>query len=760
MKKLPHFHYIGLVGWLLVAIFSAVLYPAYFKINCHFMSSWIFCRAPLAGWLKTASFMLIFIFIVSIIVSGYAVWKKYQSGPEKSIWPALAGLYLLFALITLPFGSSDTSYYFAAGKAVHSGLNTFTDQWTWQRDFVAPVKIESVTGFSYGPITAIFFKGLYQISSNNAAIFTTLWKLFLATILIITGWVAYRLLQIQNTKMSRTSFLVFWISQPLLLFEVLVNGHFDIIWLLFVLLAIWAAIRHRWWLVIPLLVIGVWIKFLPILVTPFFVVWWWQETTGITRLKQTGQVIIGGLLGLTATVILWRGLWQGFKVFSPIISQSKWATTSVFAAIYYSLKPLFVWLFKNQAHWFLTRLVQGGLALVIIYLLWPYFKKIVLILLKKYSMTAEQYIQMIFFSLFVYLSIWQKSFWPWYAVWLIPLGILAYERSRNVLLGRLLIWLSFAPLSFYPVWLFNSLVFGTDAVEEFWFQRLFVVLVWAYPLYVFLKLRKNSFNLDGVVEAEKFFSSHPVAFILRQVYRIIFVWPWQFIVSVAGLFSSNNHLKNKEAAPFCFIITSVIYPKQKELSYSSTRSVYNPEERAAQTLKTIESIKEKVPGAKIVLVESGLRENLPFDLAKKADQYLYLGNKFLARRACDSKFKSLGEAIMLLYAGKRIKFNAEIFFKISGRYFLDENFNINSWRSDFFRFFYIREDYISTRLYSFGGQMTRVWRLALIKGLPLLLLDYPVEHILARFVPKKYIQTIGKVGVMGAAATNGEIVKE
>ncbi|MEK7172995.1 MAG: hypothetical protein AAB740_03385 [Patescibacteria group bacterium] len=265
---------------------------------------------------------------------------------------------------------------------------------------------------------------------------------------------------------------------------------------------------------------------------------------------------------------------------------------------------------------------------------------------------------------------------------------------------------------------------------------------------------------DKIKRIGKIFLNHPLSFLARQVYKIVLVRPFQLVVSIIGLFYSDQPLKNIEEVSYCFIITSVIYNKQKELSYASTRSVYNPEERAVQTLKTITSIKEKVPSAKIILVESGLQSNLPLELAKQVDQYLYLGNKFFVRLACDSKFKSLGEAVMLLSALKLIKFNAELFFKISGRYFLDENFDINSWQSGLFKFFYIRNDFVSTRLYSFGKQMMRVWQLALIKGLPLMLLDYPVEHILARLVPKKYIQTVDKVGVMGADATSGKIVKE
>jgi hypothetical protein len=250
-------------------------------------------------------------------------------------------------------------------------------------------------------------------------------------------------------------------------------------------------------------------------------------------------------------------------------------------------------------------------------------------------------------------------------------------------------------------------------------------------------------------------------FLLRQIYRVFVIIPFSIVVGIIELlFGRLFTIKSETEAKYCFIITSVIFPKQKELSYASTRSVYNPEERAAQTLKTIESIKEKVPEARIVLVESGLQEKLPLALSEQVDQYLYVGSNFFVRRACDSRFKSLGEAVMLLSAMGKMKYSANMFFKISGRYFLDENFNIASWQHDLFRFFYIREEYVSTRLYSFGKHMLSRWRYALIKGLPLLLLDYPIEHILPRFISKKYIFPINTVGVMGADATSGKIVKE
>src|SRR3989344_7875980 len=100
------------------------------------------------------------------------------------------------------------------------------------------------------------------------------------------------------------------------------------------------------------------------------------------------------------------------------------------------------------------------------------------------------------------------------------------------------------------------------------------------------------------------FLSNPVSFLLRQVYRVFFVWPFQLVVMIGSLFDQNKQSAGKEMVEYCFIITSVIYPKPgKQVQYNGIRSIFSPEERAEQTLRTVESIRLKVPGAKIILVE-------------------------------------------------------------------------------------------------------------------------------------------------------------
>lgn len=239
------------------------------------------------------------------------------------------------------------------------------------------------------------------------------------------------------------------------------------------------------------------------------------------------------------------------------------------------------------------------------------------------------------------------------------------------------------------------------------------------------------------------------------------IWPWLAAVSFCSVFYRKDRRGfNGATSGNCFIITSVVYPTNKSLSYSATRSVFTPEQRAEQTVKTISSIKSQDSAAKIILVEGGQQKNLPLNLNNLVDRYIFLGDNFFVKKACQSKLKSLGEAVLLLAAKKYLSADFSFYFKISGRYFLNDDFNLGRWVDHKFVFRLIKDGYVSTKLCALSGEMRRIWFDALLKGLPLLLLDYPIEFILYKYLPKKYFYFIDVLGVTGQDATNGQLLSE
>lgn len=204
---------------------------------------------------------------------------------------------------------------------------------------------------------------------------------------------------------------------------------------------------------------------------------------------------------------------------------------------------------------------------------------------------------------------------------------------------------------------------------------------------------------------------------------------------------------------------SIIYLSEKPLSYSTVRSVYTPEERVEQTKKTIISIREKVPGAKIILCESGLRKELPGNIQDLADEYFFIGGKSIVRLACDGRFKGLGEIISILQLGKLMSPERD-YFKISGRYYLNDNFSIAEWREGDFNLKFRSSNSFSTVFYKFKGKSFNIFRRALILSIPFCLLNRSIEHIIYRFIPAAKVRKIERVGVSGLVAVDGKLFSE
>ena len=134
------------------------------------------------------------------------------------------------------------------------------------------------------------------------------------------------------------------------------------------------------------------------------------------------------------------------------------------------------------------------------------------------------------------------------------------------------------------------------------------------------------------------------------------------------------------------LITSVIKTPNKPLSYISNRSIHSHEERYQQTIKTIHSIREKIPNAKIFIVEcSNFDENQTEYFKNTCDFFLNLYEIENVRNDIYDISKSLGEGTMTYFALKYIIDNSIVFdnlFKLSGRYTLSTNFDYNNFNNN------------------------------------------------------------------------------
>lgn len=484
---------VGLFGWLLAGAVTLFNWQAVYSKGCFFINYWPFCgiEENPQNYLSGIFVAIIFSFLV---FSGFYFWKIIFNKTEitKNFLIAIPIVFIFFSIILLPFTSSDVSYYFSAGKAAADGLNPYTENWKIENGFLRQSLSSAVSGFMYGPLSLQLFKIFYNFSNGNVISFVFYWKLFMAVVFMLVGILVYSLVRREGGETDKKMFYIFFLSQPLFLWEWIGNGHFDGLWLIFLLLAFILAYLDKWWFVLISLTIGIWIKFIPVFALPWFVLWWWQGVDKNNWTKKFLEIVCGIAASLAITYFSWIHLWQGAETLKPILLQSKWAVQSIFAIVYYSLRPLFVFVFENNAHYILTRLVHLLLLLLVVYFIWPYLKNIYLIILKKIKWSEIKYLNAIFVSLLIYLLVWQKSLWPWYLTWLTPIGLIVYFKSNNKYLKNILIWISLAPLFFYVPWMMAE---GNPEPANLWFFSYSILLIVAYPLFELFKWRKSGYEL-------------------------------------------------------------------------------------------------------------------------------------------------------------------------------------------------------------------------------------------------------------------------
>lgn len=435
-------------------------------------------------------------FIISAIFLGISTYLSYSLIDNKPFLnKSLIIIFVLLVFVAIPFNTHDISYYFAVAKNSFNGLNVFNQNWYMINYFSESQKSLIIEGFAYGPLMIYLFGAAFLLANKSFLVFIIIWKfIMLASVVCLYYQIKYIFNKLFDLKID--SFILFFVLQAFLLWETIGNGHFDTIWLNLVFFSIIFAIKNRWIIVFPLLVVAVWIKFIPLLMAPWFLLWWWQTVDMGNYKKRFFQLIVAGLISFFVTVVSWYQFWSGFDVFNSIVMQSKWAVQSLFSLLYYSIKFLLWNFIAGNYHWYITRFVHLVLFIIALYFIMPLLNSVYRIITKKEKGSSIDFVRYIFVSMLIYLSIWQKSFWPWYVAWLIPFGITLWLVTKNIFLRKILLWMSIVPFLFYVILLFFLNFIHIDIFGQLWFNLVWTFCMWGYPLYYLFKWRKTNYKIS------------------------------------------------------------------------------------------------------------------------------------------------------------------------------------------------------------------------------------------------------------------------
>ncbi len=211
------------------------------------------------------------------------------------------------------------------------------------------------------------------------------------------------------------------------------------------------------------------------------------------------------------------------------------------------------------------------------------------------------------------------------------------------------------------------------------------------------------------------------------------------------------------------LITSIIKPPNTPLSYA-VRSVFTNEQRYEQTKQTIASVRDKIPDAKIFLVEcSELNNEENNYFTQNADYILNLYNTDL-RQNMYSQSKSLCEGTMTYCALKQIEsanIQYDILIKISGRYWLSKQFDYNIFNNNSPVVKYISNDStnVFTALYKLPQQYVSSFAKFLQNSVNDMLNCVGFEILFAKFIKELSagdLIMLKTIGIAGYVSVSGE----
>ena len=231
----------------------------------------------------------------------------------------------------------------------------------------------------------------------------------------------------------------------------------------------------------------------------------------------------------------------------------------------------------------------------------------------------------------------------------------------------------------------------------------------------------------------------------------------------------------------CFIVTSAV---------NSKFGVYSPEERTAQTIATLKNINERVPNAKIVVMECGgtpptddqlkllvQHSDYLLNFSKDPDvQAIYVSDNWdLVKNSTEIMCfaRALREC-----AERGVFADVDRVHKMSGRYILNNDFNLDIYEQYADKII-IGPKYKSQFPFEITGielqYMARLWSWPIAQNDRVVQvyddsLNYigervaqggyaDIEHVLYKFLPPELVQEIPLLGVEGSIAPNGAAIK-
>ena len=302
----------------------------------------------------------------------------------------------------------------------------------------------------YGPAWELLSLGAYRLTGGNYLAHLYALKVIGVAAYLGSAALIYHILRLTRPRWALPG-MAFFAFNPLVLFESAQNAHNDIVMVFFLLAAVWAYFKvvsrewgvgsgqraagsgkqaALWLLFVVAFALSVLVKFVSILVLPFFLL-------GLMGRAQTWprRILLAAGTGLAIAglvVLAMRPYWPGLAHWA-VLQASKGAGRSLFALLVLTLRPYLGSV--NAAFRATSRLIYALFGGIYLWGLW----RVIAAGLRadqkgraSRQAASEAPLRAGFYIFFWYILLAATTFHAWYLLWFLPLAALLIPEKRVI----------------------------------------------------------------------------------------------------------------------------------------------------------------------------------------------------------------------------------------------------------------------------------------------------------------------------------------
>lgn len=362
----------------------------------------------------------VYVALVLVLFGLYALGYRTIRGHGASMWVILApgAVFCAELLWAYPATAADIFAYVADGQllALHNANPFVVAPSAFPVDQIVPYLAFPDEPAQYGPVWVLLSGGIAALLRMNLLGEVLAYKLVAVAAHLGSALVIYRIswrLACDRRQARACAFLFLW--NPLLLWEMIGNGHNDGVMMLFGLIGVWLFVAGHDLLVLPLVACGALVKVPVALMGPVLLV-------GMLR-RGWARAIEGGLLAVVLAVLVYRPFWEGPETLTAL-RRTELFTASLGSVLRLGFGP---WLGLESASSLARTLSLTGFAVVFA----------VSLVLSLRAVDASDYLHAAYFTLLAAVLLLTTWFQAWYVVWPFAIAAALPSPRRHLEVGLL-----------------------------------------------------------------------------------------------------------------------------------------------------------------------------------------------------------------------------------------------------------------------------------------------------------------------------------